>query len=231
MTNTSRGIRRSLTAAAGLVLMTALAQIGGAPAQAAVPECNGFTAAEAAALGYIVDELPVNGGSVDHTGSTDWHFVLGGAGPDIIITGDENDIVCGRGGDDTITTNGGEDDVFGDADRDTIDLGPGDYDYAEGNGGVDTINGGPGVDFVFGDGQNPQANDARDVLRGGGGNDTLNGGGGPDELYGEQHDDALYGNDAADYLDGGPGVNDLDGGDNLNDVCINGPNESNCELP
>lgn len=224
----SRGIRRPLAAVAGLALTTGLALSGAAPAHAVVPTCGGFTAVDAAALGYVVDELPAAGGAVNYAGDPAWHWVLGGAGPDIIQTGDGNDLICGRGGNDTITSNGAEDDVWGDADADTIDLGPGDFDYAEGNGGVDTISGGPGPDFVYGDGPTLKVSDARDVINGGGGNDTLNGGGGPDELYGNQDDDVLRGDDAADHLDGGVGNNDLDGGNNLNDTCVNGPIFANC---
>ena len=146
--------------------------------------------------------------------------VDGGAGDDVISTGDDADTIVGGLGDDTV--DGGIDD-----------------DFISGGDGADSLIGGHGSDTIFGeegddiiDGSNvpaleltddvdPQTQNDRDLLDGGDGNDsitggddddTLLGGAGNDTLDGGIDDDDLFGGDDADTLIGGEGNDTLDGG-------------------
>jgi len=81
-------------------------------------------------------------------------IIRGGAGHDIITTGNEQDVVFGGAGYDTVTTGNGNDSVFGGSGHDAITVGNGN-DYIVGGGthathGGDTIIAGTGLDTVFG---------------------------------------------------------------------------------
>lgn len=226
---TSRGTLHSLAAGAGLVLVGVVALGAAQPAQAIpVPECNGFSEAFAASLGYDTHVLPAGGGVYNFAANPNPDWVLGSSAADDITTGGGDDMVCGRGGNDIITTNGGYDHAFGDAGDDTIDLGSGSLDYAEGNGGVDDIDGGQGDDVIFGDGQQPKANDAGDVIQGGPDHDELYGGGADDEISGGQDDDDLFGDVGVDDLTGGPGNDSADGGIDVDVDTCNAETVVNC---
>ncbi|MEN8952355.1 Hint domain-containing protein, partial [Planktotalea arctica] len=125
--------------------------------------------------------------------------VFGGAGNDIINTGDDADSIDGGADNDTI--NAGIDD-------DTVRGGLGD-DSIFGGHGSDTISGGGGDDFIdaghtgtpgyIGDVEDAlelpglELND-RDVVTGGAGNDTI---------FGGDDDDSIIGGQGNDFIDGG----------------------------
>jgi Ca2+-binding RTX toxin-like protein len=166
--------------------------------------------------------------------------VLGGAGNDYIITGDNedtleggpgNDVLNGWDGLDWLFGGPGPDDMYGGADYDIVSY----LDHATpvtatldgvvGNDGsagegdtiradIESIEGGTADDTLKGNGES-------NLLRGAGGSDLLYGLGGDDELQGDgrlgsgYYPDFMYGgpgNDSADYFDHTAGVVvDLDG--------------------
>ncbi|PCH73159.1 MAG: type I secretion protein [Rhodobacteraceae bacterium] len=132
----------------------------------------------------------------------DRDVVDGGAGDDIIITGDDVDIITGGAGNDTI--DGGLDD-------DDIDGGTGD-DFIVGGEGSDTIQGGAGNDTIYG-GLDPSFPDFLNIRDDGSagpadpvtdnGKDVIDGGAGDDVIFGQDDDDTIHGGDGNDEIDGG----------------------------
>lgn len=113
-------------------------------------------------------------------------FVLEGEGNDVIIGGNEIDIIRSGLGDDIISGLQGSDVLKSGDGNDTL----------MGDNGNDTLYGGNGDDILMGDNGN-------DVLYGGEGNDTLKGGTG---------DDILIGGDGNDVIRAGKGVDTIRGG-------------------
>lgn len=175
--------------------------------------------------------FPFPGYAADDDPFDDRDFVSGGAGDDIIRTGDDNDTIYGDSGNDRINAGFDDDLVFGGAGNDVIE-------GAEGN---DRIDGGEGDDLIFGGLENPIADlvsfpddapDANgfqdlvpenngDVIFGGAGNDTIFGqddddtifgGAGDDMLFGGVDDDVIAGGDGDDIAFGGQGDDVLEGG-------------------
>ncbi|MCI2398320.1 Ig-like domain-containing protein [Aliiroseovarius sp. N1Y82] len=133
-------------------------------------------------------------------------YVDGGAGDDIIQTGDDRDTILGGTGNDTIDAG---------IDDDTVDGGEGD-DYIEGGHGSDNIDGGAGNDVIWG-GEGPGTDplniiDAIDPVPNNG-IDTIHGGDGNDIIYGQDDDDILYGDAGQDFIDGGIDDDEIHGGD------------------
>ena len=133
--------------------------------------------------------------------------VLGGAGNDTILTGDDDDTIFGGAGADQIDAGFDADLVFGGADDDSI----------QGGEGRDTLYGDDGDDVLYG-GLSPldpnfalsAAYDLEDAGQGTAADpDPLNN---IDVLYGGDGNDRLYGLDDADQLFGGAGNDTLDGG-------------------
>ncbi|MCW9032619.1 MAG: VCBS domain-containing protein, partial [Rhodospirillales bacterium] len=110
----------------------------------------------------------INGsGDFDGSGATEALNVTGGAGDNVITTGQYNDYIDGGDGKDTIDAGGGDDSVLGGAGNDHITGGEGnDYIYA--GEGDDVVDGGIGDDHI----------DAGT----GGGDDTYIGGDGVDTV-------------------------------------------------
>ncbi|WP_167853580.1 tandem-95 repeat protein [Roseovarius aestuariivivens] len=161
--------------------------------------------------------------------------VNGGAGNDLIITGDDDDVITGGNGDDTINAgidddlvdgNDGNDKITGSHGSDTINGGAGDDTIYGGFGldpipgiagevpdavdpvpenGRDVIDGGAGNDLIFGE-------DDDDTINGGTGNDTIDGGVDDDSLRGQDGDDVLLGQQGDDTIGGGAGNDIIDGG-------------------
>jgi hypothetical protein len=117
--------------------------------------------------------------------------LVGTPGDDIIVGGDEGDVLRGRAGEDRM-------------------LGGRGNDRLEGNQASDELLGGPGDDALFG-------NVGPDRLFGGGGDDTLAGGFGADLIRGGAGDDQLTGGPGADRMRGGRG-SDLFDYDSLADA-------------
>lgn len=139
--------------------------------------------------------------------------VDGGAGNDMILTGDDADVIAGGTGDDTI--DGGIDD-------DIID-GGGDDDVIIGGEGSDSILGGAGSDTLYG-GLDESFPDALNITDDGSdgrpvdpdptnGMDTIEGGAGNDVIFGQDDDDDLSGGTGNDMIDAGIDDDTVDGGE------------------
>lgn len=139
--------------------------------------------------------------------------VDGGAGNDMILTGDDADVISGGTGDDTI--DGGIDD-------DTIDGGA-DDDEIIGGEGSDSILGGVGNDTIYG-GLDASFPDALNITDDGSdgrpvdpdptnGMDTIDGGAGNDVIFGQDDDDDLSGGAGNDMIDAGIDDDVVDGGE------------------
>ena len=146
--------------------------------------------------------------------------VFGGAGNDVISTGDDADEIDGGTGNDTI--DGGIDD-------DTITGGTGD-DSIIGQHGADSIFGNDGDDFINAGGSTYGGNepDATDILPEND-RDFADGGAGNDTIFGEDDDDTLIGCDGDDFLDGGIDEDSLTGG-NGSDTGIGGQGDDFIDL-
>lgn len=114
--------------------------------------------------------------------------VVGTEGPDMLLGGPGNEVICGLGGADRITAGDGRDFVVGGAGRDRM-TGGGDRDRMFGIAGSDRISGGGGDDG----------------LHGSKGDDVLLGNGGDDNLEGGSDDDVLSGGAGRDVCDGDKG--------------------------
>ena len=119
--------------------------------------------------------------------------LVGTPADDIIVGGDEADVLRGRGGEDRMLGGRGD-------------------DRLEGNQAGDRLFGGPDDDDLFG-------NLGPDRLFGEGGDDTLAGGFGADLLQGGAGDDQLNGGPGADRMRGGAGSDSFlaDAGDTILD--------------
>jgi Ca2+-binding RTX toxin-like protein len=126
--------------------------------------------------------------------------LIGTAGDDLIVGGDEADVLRGRGGQDRMAGGRG-------------------HDMLEGNQASDELLGGPDDDALFG-------NLGSDRLFGEGGDDTLAGGFGADLIQGGPGDDQLSGGPGADRMRGGAGSDSfdydslVDAGDTILDFAI-----------
>ena len=170
----------------------------------------------------------VDGGDGNDTILTgdDADTIYGGAGEDSIDAGIDDDEVHGDGGDDFIIGGHGSDKLYGDAGNDTI---YGDYETGPNPGfiseevdatdpqpdnGKDYIEGGGGKDVIFGgDDEDTILGGADDdYIDGGIDNDSLDGGRGNDTILGGQGDDTINGAQGDDTIDGGDGDDDISGG-------------------
>ena len=177
-------------------------------------------------------------GDNDPFPNNDLDTVFGGAGDDVIITGDDSDSIDGGAGNDFIDAGIDNDSVTGGTGNDTIIGGQGE-DIIEGNDGDDliygglvtevldqpdaideapndnrdTIYGGAGNDTIFG-------RDDADTLFGGIGNDVLDGGIDDDVINGDGGDDTIFGGQGNDVINGGTGRDLIYGG--LGDDTIQG---------
>ena len=143
--------------------------------------------------------------------------ISGGAGDDVIIGGQLDDILSGGAGVDQLDGGAGNDLIFFDESDSIVEGGTG-YDTAAfvGSGnvsfdlvanGFEKIIGGAGSDTLT------ALNSGTNVsLSGGAGNDHLTGGNGDDSLYGNEGADALFGKSGNDRLYGGAGNDQLKGG-------------------
>lgn len=98
--------------------------------------------------------------------------VFGGAGDDLLVGSDADDVLDGGDGADELRGRGGDDILFGGGESDLLIGGHGDDTLYGGDWG-DTLLGGRGDDVLYGDG-------GGDTLDGGPGDDVLTGGPGPD---------------------------------------------------
>ena len=124
-------------------------------------------------------------------------FVDGGAGDDVIFSGDDNDTLLGGSGDDLLDGGIDDDTLEGNTGNDALIGGQGD-DSLEGGQGEDSLEGGIGDDTLRG-------NNDYESLHGGAGDDLLDGGQGNDVLSGDEGDDTLEGALGDDTLNGGEG--------------------------
>ncbi len=153
------------------------------------------------------DDISLEDDGLDGTGEgelSDWHgtplvktpgdlnVVDGGAGDDVISTGDEAAYAFGGAGDDDITVGEGAAAVFGGDGEDVITGGDGDAAYLDGGAGDDVIQGGDADEIIKGgvhvDGTGESDDD---VIDGGAGNDDISGGLGADDLSGGDGDDVI----------------------------------------
>jgi hypothetical protein len=92
-------------------------------------------------------------------------IVLGGAGADVITTGDVVDTVDGGDGNDRLATGGGNDVVTAGLGIDEVDAGPGDDNVVVRDGLADTVRCGDGTDRVDADDLDVVAPDCETVTR------------------------------------------------------------------
>ena len=167
--------------------------------------------------------IPGAAGVTDPDPFNDRDVVYGGAGNDMIITGDDQDTVFGGTGNDTIDSG---------IDNDSIDGGDGDDTVIAGEG-ADVIEGGAGNDLIYGgletdlldvvdydtDGNPVDAmpGNNKDTIYGGAGNDVIYGRDDADLIFGGDGDDLLYGGIDDDTISGNKG-NDTIYGDEGNDT-------------
>lgn len=154
--------------------------------------------------GYAADDDPFN----------DRDFVSGGAGNDVIRTGDDNDTVYGDSGNDRINAGYDDDLVFGGAGNDVLEGAEGN-DVLDGGDGDDLIYGGlanPFADLVSFPDDAPDANGFQDLVPENNG-DTVYGGAGNDTIYGQDDDDTIFGGIGNDLIYGGVDDDVLVGGD------------------
>ncbi len=105
---------------------------------------------------------------VEHDGTDNRDFIVGGSADDIVNGGGGQDHILGRGGWDVLNGEGGQDEIFGRRGDDIIDGGNG-ADYIRGGSGNDMITGGAGRDWVSGNAGDDVfvfvAGDGHDVIR------------------------------------------------------------------
>lgn len=163
------------------------------------------------ALNYAADTDPNN----------DKDTVDGGAGNDVILTGDDDDGVIGGSGNDTIDAGFDDDWVRGGEGDDVIEGGEGN-DALEGDDGNDLIyadvapGDAEGAAFALydlpNDGTDADPDNNSDKVAGGRDDDTIFGQDDDDRLYGGVGDDVLDGGNDNDQLQGDTGNDDLRGG-------------------
>lgn len=175
-------------------------------------------------LGYPVDVSDDLTFAPDTDPEDDRDAVDGGAGDDVIRTGDDRDTITGGAGADLIDGGIDDDVISGDSEADLIIGGEGN-DNIFGGSGDDTIY--AGLDPALGldvlsipddtDNETPYAPDrnpfnGRDTVSGGDGNDVIYGADDDDLLLGGAGDDLLDGQIDDDHLSGGTGADTLFGG-------------------
>ena len=135
--------------------------------------------------------------------------ILGTNEQDLLIGGEEDDLLRGTKGDDALDGGDGHDLLKGGKGNDLLIAGDG-HDLLKGGKGNDLLIGGDGHDLLKGgkDDDILDGGDGHDLLKGGKGNDLLIGGDGNDLLKGGKDDDTLEGGMGSDTLRGGKG-NDL----------------------
>lgn len=140
-----RRLRRGALAAAGTVLLTggllgAASQPAfattAAPAQAAVGvvTCNGMTAAQASAAGYVVHDHSASPFGVVTVGGPGRDWIVGSRFIDTLDGQGDDDSICGRDGDDDIRGGTGNDSMFGGLGADHISGDGGERDEGIGGG-------------------------------------------------------------------------------------------------
>jgi Ca2+-binding RTX toxin-like protein len=158
---------------------------------------------------------------VDATPDDDRDSLVGGAGDDLIRSGDDADTLEGGAGNDRLEAGFDDDTVDGGAGNDTVIAG-------EGN---DTVGGGDNDDLMFGgdgpggtdpteipDATDPDPDNNRDSLSGGAGNDTIYGQDDDDTITGGSGNDLIFGGIDEDLIDGGSGDDDLRGGEGADTI-------------
>lgn len=176
--------------------------------------------------------------------------IIGTAGNDTLIGGDQADNIQGLGGNDTIDGRGGPDVIDGGAGIDlinyhnsgagvTVDLGTGagfggdaqgdtlvSIERVSGSNFHDMLTGSAAANILEGRGGDDSLSGGGgdDILYGGGGVDTLNGDDGADTLYGGLGNDALHGGEDDDFLSGREGADVLNGGNGTDLADYHGSN-------
>lgn len=155
--------------------------------------------------------------------------IKGGAGNDVIIIGDIDNVIAsrmvvdGQAGDDdlsaaparfavSMTGGDGGDTLWGSRGHDTLD-GSGGDDWIFARAGNDIVTGGDGVDRMSGNNGNDtlSGGDDRDSLYGGSGRDSLDGGAGNDVVLGQGGSrDFVRGGLGDDVIDGGTGIDTVE---------------------
>ncbi|MGH1370092.1 MAG: calcium-binding protein [Maritimibacter sp.] len=122
----------------------------------------------------------------------DVNVVDGGAGNDVITTGDEAAYAFGGTGDDTLSAGEGAAALFGGAGNDTL-AGSAAQTYLDGGEGDDTLQGGAGDEVLRGGAHGADDADTQDddTIDGGAGDDRISGGFGADTLSGGDGDDVI----------------------------------------
>ncbi|WP_099823396.1 Hint domain-containing protein [Oceaniglobus indicus] len=157
---------------------------------------------------YVGDDPNNLPGQSDPNQEDGRDFVDGGAGDDVIRTGDDRDTILGGSGNDFINAGIDDDEVDGGAGDDTL-IGSHGSDTIMGGAGNDTIYGGFGPEPIPGfageetDDTDPVPDNGRDLIDGGAGNDVI---------FGEDDDDTLLGGAGNDTIDGGVDNDSIDGG-------------------
>ncbi|MDP3659947.1 calcium-binding protein, partial [Phenylobacterium sp.] len=132
-------------------------------------------------------------------------------GGDVLLGGQNNDVIAGNGGADTLNGNEGDDNITGGAGVDTIFGEDGD-DVIVSAAGYDSVTGGAGDDNItLGNGG---AGPGADVAVGGTGDDTITGGGdtaSAANISGDDGGDILTGGAARDTISGGAGNDTISG--------------------
>jgi len=178
--------------------------------------------------------LPINDPSwnliVDNRGNP-MATLVGTTGPDLLIAGNNGDILHGLDGDDCLIGGGGFDIINGNSGDDFISGGSS-RDLLYGGSGADAISGGAGDDFIFGSSGNDIINGGagNDVILGSSGADIIDGEDGNDSVTGSAGNDSLIGGAGNDIVLGGSGTDTIDGGVDF-DICSD-PSDSgvNCEI-
>jgi Ca2+-binding RTX toxin-like protein len=152
-----------------------------------------------------INEIRGDGGNDLLIGGNEGNLLDGGIGADILIGGDKDDTLLGSNGNDNLNGGLGKDSLDGGAGADTL-LGGAEEDILLGDAGNDSLDGG----------------DGKDILEGGIGADTLLGGAEEDELFGGDGNDRLLGGDGKDFLVGGAGADTLTGGADLDTFIFEG---------
>lgn len=121
---------------------------------------------------------------------------LGTAGPDLIVSGSRNDVICPMAGNDSVSAGAGDDQILAYDGRNIVDAEFGN-DEINGHAGLLVVDAGVGDDIIYGSSLS----------------DALYGGSGADRVYGRVGNDIVNGNDGNDRLFGGWGNDDIGGGD------------------
>ncbi|MEM8777763.1 MAG: calcium-binding protein [Cyanobacteria bacterium P01_G01_bin.49] len=145
-------------------------------------------------------------------GGEEGDIIFGSLNADLIETGDGSDLIFSGPGDDTISAGGGDDAIFSSFGNDKVDAGDGD-DLVFSGFGNDKVDAGDGDDLVFSGfgNDNVDGGDGNDAIFGGFGNDNINAGDGNDFVNGGAGNDTILGGGGVDILNGGDGDDIIDG--------------------